>query len=222
MCGRFTLRTPAIELVRFFELVAPIHELAVRWNVAPTQKVLAIRKGDQGREPSWLRWGLIPSWAKDSKIGNSLINARADTIAEKPSFRSAFKQRRCLVVADGYYEWKQTTEGKIPYLMTLQDNSPFAFAGIWERWKNPSGEVIETCSTVTTEPNALVAMVHDRMPVILKPDDYNQWLDPAFQDTEQLKAMLVAYPPEEMKVEEVSKAINNARNEVDPRLTSSY
>jgi putative SOS response-associated peptidase YedK len=218
MCGRFTLKTPASKLVEFFTLVKPLPELKPRWNIAPTQQVLAVRQGNDGRDPAWLRWGLIPMWAKDAKLGASLINARADTIAEKPSFRTALRKRRCLVIADGFYEWRQVGKTKTPFMMTMQDGSPFAFAGIWEQWKNPSGEIVESCATVTTDPNTLMAMVHDRMPVILRPDEYDLWLDPEIQDAEKIKAMLRPYPSEEMALEEVSTTINNARNGVDPRL----
>ena len=138
MCGRFTLRTLAADLVKFFDLAGSISDLSPQWNVAPTQQVLAIRWGQNGREMSWLRWGLLPAWAKDMKIGSSLINARADTVSEKPSFRSAFKKRRCLVVADGYYEWQVQGKAKIPFMVTMLDGSPFAFAGLWEQWNGPS------------------------------------------------------------------------------------
>ncbi len=218
MCGRFTLRTSAADLVRVFGLVRSVSGLVSRWNVAPTQQVLAVRKTAEGREPTWLRWGLIPVWAKDAKIGASLINARAETVADKPSFRSAFKKRRCLVIADGFYEWQMQGKAKVPFMATMLDGAPFAFAGLWEQWKDPAGDVIESCSTMTTNPNALMATIHDRMPVILRPDDYDPWIDPSNQDVEKLKALLVPYSSEDMKLEEVSVDINNARNEVDPRL----
>ncbi len=218
MCGRFTLRTRPAELVKFFNLAGLLPDVSPRWNVAPTQQVIAVRRGRNGREPSWLRWGLIPAWAKDTKIASSLINARADTVAGKPSFRSAFKQRRCLVIADAYYEWKRVGKENIPYMMTMRNESPFAFAGIWERWEDGSSETIESCSNITTEPNALTAMIHDRMPVILPADSYDVWLDPSMHDIAKLQELLRPYPPEEMISQEVSKIINNARNEVDPRL----
>ncbi len=221
MCGRFTLKTRAADLVKFFGLSGSLSDLSPRWNVAPTQQVLAIRWGLSGRQPSWLRWGLIPAWAKDMKIGSSLINARADTVSKKPSFRSAFKKRRCLVVADGYYEWQVQGKAKIPFMVTMLDGSPFAFAGLWEQWNGPSSGPIETCSTITTDPNELMATVHDRMPVILQPADYDRWLDPANQDINELESLLVPYPSEEMNVEEVSTVINYARNEVDPRRSKN-
>jgi len=218
MCGRFTLHTSAGELVRVFQLIKPPTNLADRWNVAPTQQVLAVRQSDEGREPVSMRWGLIPSWAKEAKIGNSLINARAETITEKPSFRTAFKRRRCLVIADGFYEWSKFEEVKIPYLITLKDRLPFAFAGLWEKWKDASGDWIESTTIITTNPNSLVASIHDRMPVILPNVRYDEWLDVGIQEVEQLKQLLMPYPPEEMEFEKVSLVVNNVRNDVDPRI----
>ena len=218
MCGRFTLHTSAGELVRVFQLIKPPTNLADRWNVAPTQQVLAVRQSDEGREPVSMRWGLIPSWAKEEKIGNSLINARAETITEKPSFRTAFKRRRCLVIADGFYEWSKFEEVKIPYLITLKDRLPFAFAGLWEQWKDASGDWIQSTTIITTNPNSLVASIHDRMPVILPNVRYDEWLDVGIQKVEQLKQLLMPYPPEEMEFEKVSLVINNVRNDVDPRI----
>jgi len=218
MCGRFTLHTSAGELVRVFQLIKPPTNLADRWNVAPTQQVLAVRQSDEGREPVSVRWGLIPSWAKEAKIGNSLINARAETITEKPSFRTAFKRRRCLVIADGFYEWSKFEEVKIPYLITLKDRLPFAFAGLWEQWKDASGDWIQSTTIITTNPNSLVASIHDRMPVILPNVRYDEWLDVGIQKVEQLKQLLMPYPPEEMEFEKVSLVINNVRNDVDPRI----
>jgi putative SOS response-associated peptidase YedK len=219
MCGRFTLRTPAGQIAEFFQLIRDLVDWPEpRFNVAPTQSVLAIRRGDAGREPTRLRWGLIPSWAKDMKIGASLINARGETAAEKPAFRTAFRRRRCLIPADGFYEWKRDGSQKTPYLMTMQDESLFAFAGLWDRWKGPSGDVIESCSVITTTPNELMVTLHDRMPVILSPTHYDVWLDPAVGDVGALTSLLVPYPSDEMRAEQVSTVINNARNEVDPRV----
>lgn len=218
MCGRFTLHTSSSELVRVFVLIKPPNDIAPRWNIAPTQQILAVRQSDDGREPVLLRWGLIPSWAKDAKIGNSLINARAETIAEKPSFRAAFKRRRCLIVADGFYEWSKFEKVKIPYLITMRNQSTFAFAGLWEQWKDTTGEWIESTTIITTNPNSLMASIHDRMPVILPNERYDEWLDVANHDVEQLQKLLIPYPPEEMEAKKVSSVINNARNEVDPRI----
>ncbi len=190
--------------------------LPLRYNIAPTQNVAAVRlRSEQHtRELVFLRWGLIPRWAKDTKIGNSLINGRADTVAEKPSFRSAFKHRRCLVIADGFYEWKKQGTKKQPFYFQLKDGEPFAFAGLWESWSPPDGEKIESCALLTTEANEVVSPVHDRMPVILQKEDYEIWLDPAVQERERLQPLLAPYPSGQMKAYPVSTTVNNARNDV--------
>jgi putative SOS response-associated peptidase YedK len=212
MCGRFTLRSPAGVIVAQFGL-RELAELAARYNIAPTQNVLAIRVDDATRawQPAWLRWGLIPSWAKDEKIGAQLINARAETIAEKPSFRSAFKQRRCLVVADGFYEWKESGRAKQPFHIRRRDQQPFAFAGLWERWRGGDG-ALETCTIITTEANELMRPLHERMPVILAPRDYGEWLAPAAKP-EALQALLSASDAAELEVVPVNPVVNNARHD---------
>jgi putative SOS response-associated peptidase YedK len=180
-----------------------------RYNVAPTQQVGIVRRidGDQ-RELVWAQWGLVPRWAKDPKIGNSMINAGAETAAEKPAYRDAFRKRRCLIAADGFYEWKKTTaKTKQPYYMRLKNDQPFGIAGLWERWNE-----LESCTILTTSPNELCAFVHDRMPVILSPNDYDRWLDPELQDPAALQALLDCYPAEEMVAEPVSNHVNNVRN----------
>jgi putative SOS response-associated peptidase YedK len=179
-----------------------------RYNVAPTQQVGVVRTADGQRELSFMQWGLVPRWAKDPKIGSQMINARAETAAEKPSFRDAFKRRRCLVVADGFYEWKKTGgKTKQPFYIRMKDNRPFGFAGLWERW----GE-LESCTILTTCPNELCASVHDRMPVILSPNDYDQWLDPKVTDAPQLQLLLDPYPSDEMTADPISTHVNNVRN----------
>jgi putative SOS response-associated peptidase YedK len=184
-----------------------------RYNIAPSQKVLAVRQdADGGREGVMLKWGLIPSWAKEPGIGNSLANARADTVADKPAFRSAFKRRRCLVVADGFYEWGKGDGGKIPYYFQLKDGSPFGFAGLWERWEKGE-EPVESCTLITTEANGVVGRIHDRMPVILMPEDYDRWLDEKEQGGERHKALLEPLPDDWMVSHAVSKLVNNPRNE---------
>jgi putative SOS response-associated peptidase YedK len=160
----------------------------------------------------FLRWGLIPSWAGDPRIGNRLINARAETAAEKPSFRSAFRQRRCLVLADGFYEWQRLDGKKQPYYFRMRDSQPFAFAGLWER-SSAQGKAVETCTLLTTEANELLRTIHDRMPVILEPDTYDRWLDPAVQKVELLKPLLHPYRSEAMTGFPVSSLVNNPRNE---------
>ena len=162
-----------------------------------------------------LHWGLIPSWAKDPKMGAKLINARAETVAEKPAFRTAFRQRRCLVLADGFYEW-QTQENKKqkqPYYIRLNDWQPFAFAGLWERWQDAEGEVIESCTLLTTEANELMCPIHNRMPVILDPKDYDVWLDPEVKQADVLQSLLHPYASEKMTAYPVSKAVNKPSND---------
>ncbi len=182
-----------------------------RYKIAPTQSVLAIR---HPRQLVALRWGLIPSWAKDAKIASSTINARGDTVADKPAFRSAFKRRRCLVLADGYYEWLRDGKTKVPHLYEMDDGRPFAMAGLWEWWGGPDGKSpVESCSLITTDANELAAKVHDRMPVILPPEEYDLWLDPEFQDRDKLLSMLRPFPADEMTVRQVSTFVNNARNQ---------
>ena len=160
-----------------------------------------------------LRWGLIPSWAKDPAIGNRLINARAETVAEKPSFRSAFAKRRCLVVADGFYEWRKTGKGKVPVYITLRSKRPFGFAGLYEHWKAPDGKEIRTCTIITTDSNELVRPIHDRMPVILPKAVEDRWLDPGEHDRGRLQALLQPYPSEEMDAYDVTTVVNNTRHD---------
>src|SRR5258706_12216418 len=178
MCGRFTLTINPDELQQQFGLSeAPPAQLVPRYNIAPTQPVAVIANNSE-RVLELFQWGLIPSWAKDPKIGSKLINARAETLAEKPSFRTALKRRRCLVVADGFYEWKKQSGGKSPMYIQLKDGQPFGFAGLWEAWQSPEDGLIKTCTIITTTPNALLADIHDRMPVILPREAYDQWLAP--------------------------------------------
>jgi putative SOS response-associated peptidase YedK len=212
MCGRFVLMTLGSNLAERFKL-EEVPDLGPRYNIAPTQMVAIIRLNPETlqRRLGLVKWGLIPFWAKDSSIGNRLINARSESAAEKPAFRSAFKSRRCLVPADGYYEWKKGKGGqKQPYLARNADGSPFAFAGLWERWQVPDDEVIESCTILTTDANDLTRPIHDRMPVILKPEDYDLWLDPQVKAPNLLKPLLRPYPSEEMIAEPVSPKVNKA------------
>ena len=211
MCGRFTLATDLNAVAKAFG-VNPSLQAQPRYNVAPTQEVVSIlRNGSAHME--WLQWGLIPSWAKDETIGAKMINARAETLAEKPSFKRLLRSKRCLVVADGFYEWKKEQGGKIPMYITLKDGSPFAFAGLWDLWHSPDGRDIRTCTLVTTQPNTLVASIHDRMPVILSADARDMWLDTALQDEQALLPLLAPYPAEEMTARAVSRLVNNPRSE---------
>jgi putative SOS response-associated peptidase YedK len=214
MCGRFTLRTPANLLVEQFMLdMAPPWQ--PRYNIAPTQTLFAVRKtaDDDQRHATLLRWGLVPSWAKDVKMGSRLINARADTIAEKPSFRSALKKRRCLVLADGYYEWRTEGKRKQPFYIRMEDEQQFAFAGLWESWRPEQGAPLETCTLITTEANELTRSIHDRMPVILNAADHDLWLDPTFFERECITRLLVPFAAEEMKAEPVSSRVNSVKND---------
>jgi putative SOS response-associated peptidase YedK len=199
-------------LAEHFEVSEP--ELLPRFNIAPTQKVAVVRAKEEGRELVFLRWGLIPSWAKEKSIGAKLINARAETAAEKPGFRSAFKHRRCLIPSDGLFEWKKEDGQKQPYYITLRDQSLFAYAGLWEEWKREdSDEPIQTCTILTTEANELIRPLHDRMPVILDPKDYAAWLDPTPRPNTTLLSLLRPFPSEAMQAYLVSSTVNNARNQ---------
>jgi putative SOS response-associated peptidase YedK len=214
MCGRYNLRANLADVAGAFDLQHTF-DFEPRYNIAPTQSVPAIRRTAGGREPVLLRWGLIPSWAKDASIGNSLINARAETVAEKPAFRSAFKRRRCLIPATGFYEWQATGgKHKQPFHIRLKGEGVFAFAGLWERWDPPGGPPVESFAIITTEPNELCAGIHNRMPVILHPEDYDAWTatgEP--RDTDELRGLLVPYPAGRMEAHPVSRFVSNARNE---------
>ena len=209
MCGRFTLFEPDKILAREFG-VSGIPLLSPRYNIAPSQPVAAVRAAPAGtgREPALLRWGLIPSWSKDPAIGNRLINARAETASQKPSFRNAFNRRRCLIPASGFYEWQRRELRKQPFYIRMHDGRPFAFAGLWDRWESPDKGVIESCTILTTATNALLAPIHDRMPVILPPGKYDRWLDPSLQDQDSLAPLLVPFPPEDMIAFPVSPRVN--------------
>ncbi len=212
MCGRFTLLTSPEELSQQFGL-SEIPDLSPRYNIAPTQQVAAVRTAEKGqRELVLLRWGLIPSWADSPAIGVRLLNARAETVADKPSFRSALKQRRCLIPADGFFEWQSVQGRKRPYYFREKAGRPLAFAGLWEHWER-GGQAIHSCTIITTEANAVVKSLHDRMPVILLPDAYALWLDRTVQRPEQLVPLLRPFPAEEMIVYPVSLRVNSPRND---------
>lgn len=213
MCGRFSLHTSGATLAEQFRL-PEVPELSPRYNIAPTQDVAVVRHHTEGRELCLLRWGLVPFWADDPAIGNRIINARAESVAEKPAFRAAFKRRRCLVLADGFYEWQARGRGKRkqPFYIGLQSGEPFAFAGLWEHWEH-NGEVLETCTIITTEPNDLLHPIHNRMPVIVPPEQCDQWLAPTVQQAGPLQAMLQPYPAEAMRAYPVGQKVNNASND---------
>jgi putative SOS response-associated peptidase YedK len=186
-----------------------------RYNIAPSQPVVTIRQDahEPIRKLSTMRWGLVPSWAKDPSIGYKTINARSETVATTASFREPFKSHRCLVPADGFYEWKREGKTKQPYCFEVNDGELFAFAGLWERWKSPQGEVVESCTIITTTPNPLLADIHDRMPVILSPDDYDLWLDPAFRNMASVSEMLKPFDASQMKRYPVSTRVNQVQND---------
>jgi len=214
MCGRFTMRTPGAAVAEVFGL-PEIPFLQPRFNIAPTQPVPVVRKlpGD-GRQLALLRWGLIPHWADDPAIGNRMINARSETVATKPAFRGPFRNHRCLIVADGFYEWQKTDGKKQPWYIRINDDKPFAFAGLWDHW-DKGEKPIESCTILTTDANEAVKPLHDRMPVILDRRDFDAWLDPR-QDPKTLQTLLRPYPWEKMVVFRVDTLVNNPRHE-DPR-----
>lgn len=212
MCGRYTLRTPSKELAKAFG-VEEVPEVEARFNITPAQTVAGVRRTPDGREMKFLKWGLVPSWAKDTSMGTKLINARSETVAEKPAFRDAFKRRRCLIPADGFYEWKREGDRKQPYFFRLREERPFAFAGLWDRWQPDGEDAVESCTILTTEANSVLRPVHDRMPVILHPDDYEAWLDDDVRKSDLLKELLQPYPAREMTGYPVSPTVNSARRQ---------
>lgn len=215
MCGRFTLMAPIKELAVQFGL-DEVPDLQPRFNIAPTQSVATVLVLTSRREFKLMRWGLVPPWAKDVSVGHKMINARSETIVEKPAFRSALKHRRCLILSDGFYEWDHKGPEKKPYRIVTKDKMPFAFAGLWETWKPSTGQVVDSCTIITTAANDLVGKFHDRMPVILDPKDYEVWLDPTVEDTDPLLPLLKPYPASKMLVYPVSTLVNSPAHE-DPR-----
>lgn len=217
MCGRFALLILGNSVAEIFGAPAP-RDAAPRHNIAPSQAVLAVRaaQGGRSREVAALRWGLVPPWAKDPSIGDRLINARAETVAQKPAFRNAFRRRRCLIPASGFYEWKRTGGRKQPYFVRRRDGELLAFAGLWERWEPEGAPPLETCAIVTTQANELLEPVHDRMPVILDPPGREAWLDPEAAPG-RLSDLLVPCPPGDLEAYPVAPLVNNPRID-DPRL----
>ena len=214
MCGRYRLSRRKQLVEEYFNSEGE-EDWSPRYNVAPTQPVPVIRQNpkEPRRELSKIRWGLIPWWAKDSSSAAGMINARSETAATKPAFRDALKFRRCLIPADGFYEWKRLGKEKQPYCFEVNEGELFAFAGIWERWKDPGGKMLETCSILTTTPNAVTSAVHDRMPVILDPDNFDLWLDPGMKDASAACEMLKPYDAQFMRCYPVSSRVNHAAND---------
>jgi putative SOS response-associated peptidase YedK len=224
MCGRFTLTTDTKKLAEAFAGFEAPAELIPRYNIAPSQPVAVVANNGQNKIELF-QWGLIPAWAKDPQIGDRMINARAETLAEKPSFKNAYKRRRCLVLSDGFYEWKKEegSKAKTPMYIQLTSGEPFAFAGLWESWRSPDDSTVLSCTIITTMPNELMAEIHNRMPVILPRAAYEQWLDPAERSPDQLSGLLKPYPAVEMRAYPVSTLVNNPKNDspecVAPRQT---
>ncbi len=214
MCGRYTLFKLEQLLQRFPWIEVPPADAIARYNVAPTQPVLAVSNAEPDRFAHF-HWGLVPPWAKDPSIGGRMINARAETLAEKPAFRNALRRRRCLVPADGFYEWRREPDGKTktPMYIRMKSREPFAFAGLWETWRSPDGTSLPSCTLITGMPNEVVAPIHDRMVVILRPEHYQQWLDPGERAPEDLAPLLAPYPAAEMEAHPVSRTVNSPRNE---------
>lgn len=216
MCGRFLNRTPASETARIFGTANPVPNYPPRYNLAPTEGVPGVRfNADDGkRHLDVLRWGLIPIWAKDRSIGNKLINARAEGVAETPAFRDAFGKRRCLIPADGFYEWKKGVTGKEPYAIVPTGETPFAFAGLWDRWRDPnSQEVVRSCTIITCPANETLAPLHDRMPVILDRADWARWLGDEPAKRPELLKLLKPFPPERVRAYRIGQRVNNVRND---------
>ncbi|KUO78275.1 MAG: hypothetical protein APF81_25340 [Desulfosporosinus sp. BRH_c37] len=210
MCGRYLFAEPNIERFGLGQLE---FEFGPRYNISPSQAVPVVIHQDGCNRLLMLRWGLIPYWAKDMSIGNKLINARAETLEEKPSFRNSLAQKRCLVLADGFYEWKSEGRVKKPYRITLQDGGTFAFAGLWDSWMSPIGQRINSCTIITTTPNKLIESIHNRMPVILPQDMESVWLDQNVTWSSEVHSLLTPFPAERMVAYEVSKLVNSSRND---------
>lgn len=214
MCGRFVLELTPEMVKNIFGITGEIPDFPARYNVAPSQQVLVVRQdGGVGRSATFMRWGLIPSWAKDPAIGAKLINARSETAHEKPSFRQALRSRRCIIPASGFYEWSHEGKAKTPYYVRMADSAPLPLAGLWESWKSPDGEKIETCTILTTSANTLVTPIHDRMPVILHHEEFDLWLGREVDESERLRSLFQPYPADHLAAYPVTPQVNNVRND---------
>ena len=215
MCGRYSLTTPLEAMRRLFGLEGPLPNYPPRYNIAPSQDAPVVRLSDGSREITLMHWGLVPGWSKGPDSKFSMINARAETVAEKPAYRAAFKSRRCLVPADGFFEWRAESKKKQPFYIHMKDEKPFAFAGLWERWEK-GAEPITSFTIIVTEANELLRPIHERMPVILAPKDYARWLDPALKK-EATQKFMRPYDPEKMALRKISTRVNSPKND-DPEI----
>jgi putative SOS response-associated peptidase YedK len=211
MCGRFTFDIPPEQLAVIYGL-REVPEVRPSFNIAPTRQVAVVRQVSDHNTLEMMKWGLVPHWAKDPSIGSKMINARSETVAEKPSFRHAIKYRRCIVPASGYFDWKHDGKIKTPYYFRMKDGSPLGFAGLWEEWKAPDGTLLDTFSILTTAANKLIAPIHERMPVILAPDEYPTWLNKHLTDPEQLKPFYQPFPADLLEAYPVSDLVNTPLN----------
>ncbi|MCS7220418.1 MAG: SOS response-associated peptidase [Anaerolineae bacterium] len=217
MCGRFTLVAGPSEIETSFPWIEIPKQMTPRYNIAPMQPIAVIPNNGRNRL-EFFQWGLVPPWAKDPQVGNRLINARAESLAEKPAFRNAFRRRRCLILADGFYEWRREprpgSRASTPIYIRLKSGKPFAFAGLWEIWRSADGASLFSCAIITTPPNELIEEIHDRMPAVLRPEAYTMWLDPMIQTPETLSELLKPYPASEMEAYPVSTLVNNPKNDL--------
>ncbi len=214
MCGRYALALESDDLQEAFpDFVFP-DQFQPRYNIAPGQPILTL-PNNGAKKATFHVWGLIPSWANDPEIGRGLINARAETLGEKPSFRGPYKYHRCLIPANGFFEWQAQpgTNGKLPYFIKMKSGEPFAFAGLWDTWQSPDGTQVASATIITTTPNELMASIHNRMPVILTKDCYTQWIDPSPQPPSRFESLLIPYPSEEMIAMPISKLVNKPEND---------
>ncbi|WP_438311681.1 SOS response-associated peptidase [Sporosarcina sp. FA9] len=214
MCGRFTLFAPYFDIIERFDIETAFKEqdYIPSYNIAPSQQVVALINDGTKNRLGYLRWGLIPPWAKDVKIGYKMINARSETLDEKPSFRNAFKKKRCIIPADSFYEWQKVGPEKVAMRFKLKSNELFGIASLWESWTSPDGNVLNTCTVITTEPNPLVGKIHNRMPVMLRPEDEADWLNPSNQDIDFLGNILRPFDENLMEVYAVSSEVNSPKN----------
>jgi putative SOS response-associated peptidase YedK len=221
MCGRFTLTSNLAEIASRFSAKAIISDWQPRYNIAPGQLALAVTQESQEKALEWMHFGFIPHWAKEKNVGYTMINARAETISQKPSFRISFRSKRCLIPADGYYEWQETPQGKQPYRITLKSGKLFAFAAIWDSWKDEQGKFLHSFAIATTQANFLTQTLHDRMPVILQQENESKWLDPAVTDANDLESLLTPYPSQDLTIYPTSKLVNSWKNDTPDCLLPS-